>query len=1119
MALTTRILAALAGAILIPSFAILADPAPALAQLGTVAADAAAPAETRLLRFPHIHGNTVVFTYAGDLYTASLDGGRATRLTSHEGLEIFARFSPDGRWIAFSGEYAGTRQVYLIPSTGGEPRQLTFYPDVGPMPPRGGYDHLVLDWTPDGRKILVRANRTPFGERVGRYYLVDPFEGGLERPLEIPEGASGATFDPTGTKLAYNVKSREWRHWKRYQGGRQQDVWLYDLEAHASQRITDYPGTDNFPLWVGDDVFFVSDRGAGRKLNLWRHDTATGEAVQVTAHDEFDVLWPSRGEGGIVYQNGGWIWHLDPATGESRRLSITVPGDRPHTTPRWLNAKDRIESFDLAPSGKRVVFGARGELFTVPAEHGNTRNLSRTPAARERDVAWSPDGRRVAYLSDATGAYELYVRDAAGAGEPRQLTRDGESWIYAPRWSPDSRWIAWSDQRNRLRAVDVESGRIREIDAATTGRLDDFAWAPDSRWVAYTKRSANTMSAVWLYSFDDDAATPVTGDMTDEGDPAFDPAGRFLYFVSARDFDFGDEGFDARIFAATLQRDDPHPFPPRSDEEPAATPAGMAAGSGTAGGAGGAGAAGRGGESGADASSSSSPRLPLRIDLDGLGDRVVALPGVPPGRYGGLTGTDKGLLYLSGGTLHLYELEAREAKPVLEGIRGYAVTPDRSKLLYTTGEEYGIVSVAPGQKTGDGLDLSGMEMRVDPRVEWTQVYHDAWLIMRDWFYDPDLHGVDWSAMYDRYRPLVDHVAHRADLDFILAELIAEMNVGHAYVNSSPEMPGPERVDVGLLGAELEPAGDRYRIATIFPGENWHEEFRSPLTEPGVSVREGDYLLAIDGEPVTTADNPYRFLVNKADRIVRVTVSGRADGRNARTYDVRPVSSELGLRYQAWVARNAALVDSLSGGRIGYIHLPNTAVPGHRELYEGFRPLHTKEALVIDDRYNGGGFIPEEMALMLGRPLLNYWARRNVDMYSQPVVVHTGPKAVLINGQSSSGGDAFPFYFRRLGLGPLIGERTWGGLVGISGNPDFVDGGSIAVPVFAFIDEEGEWAVEGEGVSPDIEVLDRPEQIARGQEPIIETAVEYLLRELETPQYRRPDRPVGPVRGPPDAGGR
>ena len=1058
-----------------------------------VAPAAAQQEDTRLLRFPHIHGDRVVFTYAGDLYTAPVRGGQATRLTSHEGLEIFAKFSPDGRWIAFSGEYAGTRQVYVIPSSGGEPRQLTFYPDVGPMPPRGGYDHLIMDWTPDGEHILVRANRTPFGQRVGRYYLVDP-DGGLEVPLEIPEGGSGATYDPTGTKLAYTIKSREWRHWKRYTGGRQQEVWLYDLDASTSQRITDFTGTDHFPMWVGDAVYFVSDRGESQKLNLWRYDLDTEQFSQVTSHEDFDVLWPSRGQGGIVYQSGGWIWHYDPEAGSTRKLSITVPGDRPYALPYWKQVGDDVESYDLSPSGNRAVFGARGEVFTVPAEHGNTRNLSETPGERERSVAWSPDGRWLAYLSDATGAYELYVRAADGSGEPRQLTSGGESWIYGMEWSPSSEWIAWSDQRNRLRAVEVSTGAIREVDRTTGGRLFDYDWAPDSRWLTYSKTSANTMSAVWLYSFESDRATKVTGDMTDESSPVFDRQGRYLYFVSARDFDYGDRGFDARIFVATLQADGPHPFPPRSDEEPAIAD---------------------GDDGSGDDEEASSSETPVRIDLDGLGDRIMALPDVQPGSYFGLTGTDSGLLYFSNGTVHLYSLDDRSAKPVVEGVQGYVVNADRSKLMFRNRDDYGIVDLQPGQSTDDVLSLRGMELRIDPRVEWAQIYHDAWRIMSDWFYDPGMHGVDWPAMYEKYRPLVDHLAHRTDLDFILAELIAELNVGHAYVNSSPEMPGPDRVPVALLGAELRADGDRYRIANIFPGENWHENFRSPLTEPGIDVREGDFLIAIDGEEVTTADNPYRLLVNKLDRIVRVTVSANADGSSARTYEVDPVESELGLRYQEWVAENAALVDSLSGGRIGYIHLPNTAFDGHRELYEGFRPLHRKEALILDDRYNGGGFIPEEMALMLDRPILNYWSRRNIDLYSQPGIVHTGPKATLINGQASSGGDAFPYYFRELGLGPLIGTRTWGGLVGISGNPGFVDGGSIAIPAFAFVNEDGEWAVEGQGVEPDIEVIDRPEEIAAGREPIIERAVEYLLRQLEEQeQYERPETPVGPDRGPP-----
>ncbi len=1062
--------------------------------------DAPAAAETRLLRFPHIHGQNVVFTYAGDLYTVPLSGGRATRLTSHEGLEMFARFSPDGRWIAFSGEYAGTRQVYLVPAEGGEPRQLTYYPDAGDLTPRGGFDHLVMDWTPDGSKILVRASRTPWGGRVGRYYLVDP-NGGLEQPLEIPEGASGATFDPTGTQLAFNIKSREWRHWKRYRGGRKQDVWIYDLANSSSQRITEFAGTDNFPMWIGSTIYFVSDRDDYEKLNIWAYDTETGSKTQVTHHTEYDVLWPSRGEGGIVYENGGYLYHLDPATNQTRRVPVVVPGDRPHTTPYFRNVRRNIESFDISPSGKRVVFGARGELFTVPAEHGNTRNITGTPAQRERAARWSPDGRWISYLSDATGSYELYVMAADGSGEPTLLTDAGDAWIFNPAWSPNSRWIAWGDNKNRLRAVDIETRRITEIDQTSTGSLTDFSWSGDSRWIAYSKTGANTMSSVWLYSFESADATQVTGDMTSESSPVFDPKGRYLYFVSARDFNYGNRGFDSRIFAATLRATDPHPFPPRSDEEPGARPGGEGDGEATGARAGARGA-GRSGDA---------PQQ-IRIDLAGLGDRVVALPDLRPGSYRNLMGVAEGVLFMSGGELQRYDVEARKAETIMNGITAYAVTPDFKSLLYRRGNDYGIVPLRPGQRSDAGrLDLDGMELRIDPRVEWAQIFSDAWVIMRDWFYDPDMHGVDWAAKRARYEPLVPHLAHRADLDYLLAEMIAELNAGHAYVNSSPEMARPTRVDVGLLGADLEPAGEYYQIARIFPGENWHNEFRSPLTEPGIAVREGDYLIAIDGEEVTTRENPYRFLVNKADRIVEITVNDRPDRRGARSYQIRPVANEYGLRYQAWIQRNAALVDSLSDGRIGYIHLPNTSIPGHRELFKGFRPQHRMEALILDDRYNGGGFIPEEMALTVGRPLLNFWSRRNLDLYSQPFVVHTGPKAVLINGQSSSGGDAFPYYFRQLGLGPLIGETTWGGLIGISGNPGFVDGGSLSIPAFAFVDKDGEWAVEGEGVAPDIEVLDRPEEIAAGREPMIERAVEYLLQELARPQYQRPETPPGPIR--------
>ncbi|HSG07165.1 MAG TPA: PDZ domain-containing protein [Longimicrobiales bacterium] len=1058
---------------------------------------AGAQEETRLLRFPSIHGNTVAFTYAGDLYTVPLAGGEAKRLTSHEGFEVFARFSPDGRWIAFSGEYAGTRQVYVMPSEGGTPRQVTFYPDGGPMPPRGGYDNLPLDWTRDG-KILVRSARTPWGERVGNYWLVDPVNGGLETRLEIPEGASGATFDATGTKLAYNIKSREWRHWKRYRAGRQQDVWTYDLANHTSERITDEAATDNLPMWIGDEIYFVSDRDAREKLNLWVYDTRDESTTQVTTFTEFDVLWPSRGEGGIVFENGGYLYHLDPATKRTSKIPVTVTGDRPYTNPNFKAVGGNIESFDISPSGKRAIFAARGEIFTVPAENGNIDNISNTPAERERGVTWSPDGKWITYFSDADGNYDLYLMPSDRSAAPERLATGDRVWMDGVQWSPDSRRLAWSDNMNRIQAMDLASRSLVTLDETGTGALNDFSWSGDGRWIAYSKNAANGMSSIWLYSFDSGSRTQVTSDMTRDFSPAFDPKGRYLYFVSARDFAFSGSGssFRSRIYAASLKADFGQIFPPLSDEE-----AGV--------------------KDSTAAPKEAQDAAPFRIDLQGLGDRVMPLPGLDAGSYNALIGVDEGVLYFSGGTLSRYKLEDRKSEEIITRITGFALTPDRKKLLYRFERtDYGIVDLRPDAKNDAGrLDLAEMQLRIDPKVEWAQEFHDAYLIFRDWFYDPGMHGVDWEAMYHRYEPLVKYVAHRSDLDYLIGEMLGEVNVGHAYITQTPELPAVDRVPVGLLGAEYEADGRYYRIANIFPGENWHEEFRSPLTEPGVDVREGDYLIAIDGQDVTTADNPYSFLTGKADRVVEVMVNSRPSREGARSCEVKPVTSELGLRYQEWVRRNAALVDSLSGGRIGYIHLPNTSQPGFRELYEGFQPLHTKEALILDDRYNGGGFIPEEMAFMMGAPLLNYWAQRNLDMYTQPAVVHTGPKAMLINGQSSSGGDALPYYFREMGLGPLIGEKTWGGLVGYSGNPGFVDGGGVIAPRFGFINKDGQWDVEAFGVSPDegYEVLDRPEEIAAGREPMIERAVRYLLEELAKPHPTEPPKPAGPIRRAPGGG--
>jgi tricorn protease len=1064
--------------------------------------------ETRLLRFPDINGERVAFVYAGDIYTASAQGGVARRLTSHEGLELYPKFSPDGQWIAFSAEYSGTRQVWVIPAEGGEPRQLTFYNDVGPMPPRGGTDYRVLDWTPDGRHVLVRANRTPYGERDGLPMLV-PFEGGMERPLGPPE-TGGGTLSADGALYVYTPIDREFRTWKRHRGGRAQNVWVYDLVNRQSRQLTDFPGTDHQPMWVDGRIYFVSDRDF--TLNLYAMDLDGGNLSKVTDFDDFDVLWPSSDRRRVVFEQGGFLWLHDPASGATRRVPIEVRGDRPQAIAGFKNVKAQIESFDLAPQGERAVFGARGEIFTVPAQHGEIRNISRSPEAREISVSWSPDGRWIAYLSDASGEYEIYLRAQDGSGEPRRVTQDGECWRFPPVWSPDAKRLAYADTANRLSVVDVESGRVTVVDTTRHTNnafrdLTQYVWSPDGQWLAYTKVNESYNSSIWAWSLRDGRSRQLTGDETNEQSPAFDPKGRYLYFSSTRDWNLTFSAYEfnylytdaTRIYAATLAADGPVLNRPKSDEAaPVEAQEGKNAKDGTT-------------------AEEKKPGSPLRFDVEGFAARVVALE-VPPGSYAGLAANASGVFFVSAGRppngageLRYYDLEKRAVEVVLANVTGYSLSADGKKLLWRQGEKFGIADAAPGvdaDKTA--LKFDRLEMRVDPRVEWRQMYVDGWRILRDWFWDPGHHGQDWVAIRDRYAPLVEHVAHRTDLDYVFGELAGELNAGHIYVQSSQDMPTVTRRPGGMLGARIErDASGYYRIAHIYPGENWHEYYRSPLTEAGVNARVGDFILAVDGVDTRGVDNFYRLLENKGDRVVRLLLNERPAERGAREVDVKTVTREVNLRYLDWVSSNRARVHELSGGRIGYIHVPNTALEGNRELFKGMLAEARRDALIIDDRYNGGGFIPDRMIELLARTPLNYWVWRGFEPQPRPVLSHDGPKAMLINGLSSSGGDALPYYFRRLGLGPLIGTRTWGGLIGISGNPGLADGGSIIPATFRFLDTEGNWAVENEGVAPDIEVIDRPEAIAAGRDPSLEKAVEVLLEALERNPPRRIGAPPAP----------
>jgi tricorn protease len=1055
--------------------------------------------DARLLRFPNINGDLVVFVYAGDIWSVPAAGGDARRLTSHPGLELFPKISPDGRWIAFSAEYSGSRQVYVMAAEGGTPRQLTYYNDAGIMPPRGGYDYVVMDWTPDSRQVLVRCNRTPWGERMGKYFLV-PLNGGLEIPLQIPEGGSG-TFSPDASKIVYTPIEREFRTWKRYKGGRAQDVWIYDLQNNTSRRLTDFPGTDQHPAWYGDKIYFVSDRDL--TLNIYAFDLKTDKIEQITRHHDYDILWPSGRNGQLVYENGGYLYRLDLNSGQEQKLTVNLNFDNGNILPYFKNVSDFISGYDISPSGKRAVFDARGDIFTVPEKEGLTYNLTNSQGVREIFPIWSPDGKSIAYYSDLTGEYEIYLISGSGTGKPQQLTYNSQIWRFPPKWSPDSRMLLFSDKNQLLQILEIASRKITVVDKARRHDITDYNWSPDSRWLVYSKDGDSAQDAIWVYALEQKKNFQLTDAVYNDFAPVFSRDGKYIYFLSNRDFNLAYSSFEfnylynkaARIYALALTNDSPALFSDKNDLEPGKTPGAVKK------------------KNNADKQDKAAAAIPaVRIDVAGSNSRITAFP-LKSDDYALVWAIDGGILYFKDKEIRQFKLDDKKDSSIIEGVSSAVLASDGQKILYQADKQFGIIELKAEQKAGEGtLNLTQMTMKLDPPKEWEQIFNDGWRIFRDWFYQKNLHGVDWLKMKQKYGQLVPYLGHRADLDFIFGELVAEVNSSHTYVNWG-DFPRVKRLDTGLLGAELkadEKAG-RYLINKIYPGENWNEATRSPLTEQGIGVQVGDYLIALNGSEVTLKDNPYRFLENTAGRKISIKVNSRPVAQGAREYWIKPVKSELDLFYLDWVRSRRAMVDRLSGGRIGYFHVPDTANDGNRELYKGMYAYKNKEALIIDERYNGGGFIPVVMTELLARKTLNYWATRGLELTPDPGVAHDGPKVMLINGYSSSGGDAFPYYFKKSKLGLLIGTRTWGGLIGISGNPDFADGGSFNVPTFGFVDTDGHWAVEGEGVSPDIEVIDRPELVAAGKDPCIEKAVQVLLEQLKAKPLQKTANPAPPDR--------
>jgi tricorn protease len=1099
-----------------------------------VAAAVAAPPETRLMRFPDISREQVVFDYTGDLWVAPRAGGVARRLTAHPGDELFPKFSPDGKWIAFTGEYDGNADVYVIPAQGGEPRRLTFHPS----------NDQVLGWTPDSRKVLFRSNRYSALASYTRLFLV-PVEGGLPEPLPVFRG-SLASFSPDGERIAYNPTSQDFRTWKRYRGGWTNYIAIYDLKKNTYEEIPRNHTLDMFPMWYGDAIYFVSDRDG--VMNLYRYDLGSKRTRELTQYKEYDVKWPSLGPDTIVYENGGRLFELDLRSEQAHPIPVSVPSDLILSRPEIKTVAEHIGSFSLSPSGARALMEARGEIFTVPVEHGSVRNLTNSPGVHELNPAWSPDAKWVAYLSDRTGEYEVYLRPQKG-GDEILVTSDGDCYRYGLLWSPDSKKLLYWDKKLRLWYVDIEQRQPVLIDRAEYSSgwplNEDWVpdWSPDSRWVAYSKGGPNFANSLYLYSLEQGKVFRVSDGFYSDYNPAFDADGKYLYFLSGRFFrplpDMVDNRFSYHdmvgIFALTLKASEASPFGPRSDEEKEEGEKEKKA------------AEGKSKESAAAvAQEGEEPKSeekkgeakeekkekkeeikPIQIDMEGLGTRIASVP-VPPGTYQDLRARKNKLFYLSvplaaqqreersgppkpSNTLHLFDVKKREDKPLLEGIDQYDLDKDGEKVIYRAEKTYGVVEATPGKaKVGEGkLNISGLQALVDPRAEWREIFREAWRIERDFYWDPNMGGLDWKKVGERYEALLPWVAHRSDLNYLIGEMIAELSTSHTYVGGG-EMPERPKVGVGLLGVDFAPDQGFYRLAKIYRGENWNEQMRSPLTEPGLKVKEGDYLIAVNGAVVKVPANPYAFFQDLNEKVVTLKVNDHPREEGAWEIVVRLIGEERGLRYLDWVESRRRLVDEATGGRVAYMHVPNTSWAGLIMFEKYLYGQLGKQALIVDERYNGGGMIPDFFTAKLQRTLLNLISPREGKDVPWPVVAIYGPKVMIVNELAGSGGDAFPWYFKQQKIGLIVGTRTWGGLIGISRSIPLMDGGNVTAPEIAFWSSEkgGEWIVENHGVDPDVVVEQTPDLVARGRDPQLEKAIELVKRALESykPPPPRPKYP-------------
>ena len=1037
-----------------------------------VGAVAAAQAdEGRLLRFPATNGVDVVFTYAGDLYKAPLAGGQAERLTSHVGTEMFARFSPDGTSIAFTGQYDGNTEVFLIPATGGEPERLTYTAtnsrdDLGD---RMGPNNIVMTWTRDGGQIIYR-NRISDGFS-GKLWSVAK-DGGMPEQLPLPEGGF-CSYSPDGKKMAYNRVMREFRTWKYYKGGMADDVWIYDPAAKKVENVTNNVSQDIFPMWIGEEIFFISDRDM--VMNLFVYNTKTKKTEKVTNFTDYDIKFPSSDGKVIVFEKGGYIYKFDPRTRKAEKITITMGAENNYARTEVKNVSGRASTASLSPDGKRVAIVARGEVFNVPTDKGVTRNITRTSGANERGAAWSPDGKWIAYISDRTGECEIWLQGEDG--EPVQLTKGGDTYIRQLMWRPDSKKVLYTDRKNRIVEVDVAAKSKQTLMQNPGGEFYGVNYSPDSKWITYTKNATNEMSVVYVYNLSTKKEYPVTEKWYNSSSPVFSADGKYLIFTSARDFNptYGQLEWNHiysrmnGVYMAMLAEDTPSPLLP-TDGAP---------------------------EVKREEKKGEAPAVEVKIDTENLPARIVKLP-LPAGSYRNFYSDGKKVYYSSMGGTKAFDLKTQKEETVAEGA-SFSLTPGSKKALFMKRGQM-FVADFPTAKANmrEAINTKDMVAHVDYMQEWAQIFDEVWRAFRDGFYLENMHGQDWKAIKKKYEVLLPYAKTRLDLNYIIGEMIAEVGCGHAYVNPG-EMPQPKRIPMGLLGAELKKdKSGFYRIEKILPGGVYSQTLRSPLAEPGVDVKQGDYIVAIDGIPTSSVKNIYELLVGKANVLTELSINSTASAEGARKVVISPIENEYPLYHYNWVQDNIRKVEQATNGRVGYIYIPDMGPDGLNEFARYFYPQLDKEALIIDDRANGGGNVSPMIIERLLRQAYRMTMYRGRDTNGTiPDATHHGPKVLLINKYSASDGDLFPWSFKANDLGTVIGTRTWGGIVGISGSLPYIDGTDVRVPFFTNYDAKtGEWIVENHGVDPDILLDNDPVKEYMGEDEQLNKAIEVALEQLK-----------------------